>query len=194
MKFLSEKIRENGGPIRLKLPSVQCVNVNTGLVRLIDPRMESEVESACLSAWADAQTKFVPLPVIGAKSTEGFLMTGRVLGSPDGDGYPTPGAILLIIESPNGAWVLTVGFARREAAGATLWRMLTKIEDNIADRLERPSAPWLAHRISSADGVRGIPRVLPEIEEVCRAIASSLLRYYALIDYINAEKISGTNP
>jgi hypothetical protein len=187
-EIVEQKIRENGGPIHLQIPPVTHVDLNTGATSLIDPLSRTEGDSDCLSAWMNAQTEFVPLPVIGGRSAEGFQMTGRVVGSHDDDGYPTPGANMLIFESPSGAVAMAVGFARREPDGADLWGILLKNAEMNADRLKRPPVPWVARHSSALNGVRAMPRVLPEIEVVEKTMVLSLLRYYALIDYINTDR------
>ena len=186
-------VRENGAPLQLQLPPVGFVDLNTGSTGLLTPGVSSDDESACLLAWMNAQSEFVSLPVLGGRIIEGFRMTGRTLGSQDESRYATPGANLLVIESPNGVWAMAVGFARREPDGADLWRVVLGIAGKTASELKCPPVPWVAWSVSAADGVSGMPRVLPEIATVVSATVTSLFRYYATIDYINADNIRERN-
>lgn len=186
-EVMERKVRENGGPIRLRLPPVTHVDLNTGVMELVTGEVAPEHEGVCLSAWSNGQSDFVPLPEIGERTVDGFRMIGRVLGSPSDDKYPTPGANFLIVESPNGAWAMTVGFARREPDGADLWKILLGTAGRDPGGLKYPPLLWMARDISVSDGAFGLPRVLPEIAYVERTMVLSLFRYYALIDYINVD-------
>lgn len=184
---IAREVGEDGGPIRIQLPALAHVDLDTAVTRVIAAGVGPEDESACLHAWMNAQRDFVPLPAVGGRCISGFRMSGRILGSPAKCGAATPGAALVIVESPNGAWTLAIGLARREPDGPGLWRLLLRLAQKTESRLECPALPWAARFIAVAQGASAMPRIPPEISSFEVAMVSSLYRYYAFIDRISAD-------
>jgi hypothetical protein len=168
-------------PIRVRMEPVTCVDLGRGLVMPFDGSgISHDDASAFMDRYADAQTRWVPMPNIHGLSAPGFTMTARIFRSPEYDAGGTPGIAIVFVQAPDEKAVMTYGIARRAAEGPFLWRLLHETANLPLAALDYPRVPWVARRPDA--GTAEHAAVLPYLAAFERVLVWSYLRFLAFVD------------
>lgn len=169
------------GPIRLRMEPVTCVDLGRGLVMPFDASgISRDDATAFMNRYAEAQTRWVPMPEIRGLSAPGYTMTARIFHSPEYDAGGTPGIAIVFVQGPDEQAVMTYGLARRAAEGPFLWQFLYETANLPLAALDYPRVPWVARRPDA--GTAPHAAVLPYLAEFERVLVWSYLRYLAFLD------------
>jgi NAD-dependent SIR2 family protein deacetylase len=178
----SEPAWSTGAANLCDLRSIAHVDLDFGQVEPFNYLgISTDDEQAVLARWyGPAPDQYAPLPDVGGHTSPGYLMTGRVIRSPESVAGGGPGAAVMLICGPDREAIMTVAVARRPLDGAYLWRQLYENAPHVPKPLDYPRTPWVARRLDAAATKHAA--MLPVLADVARVMAWTWLRLQAYYD------------
>jgi hypothetical protein len=163
-----------------KIDLLTHVNLGTGLVsfsRRDDIDLNDAV--ACLTAYAQGQNEFVPVPAVAGFCFDGYTMKAQILLLPSDDDC-TSGAAIVFFFGPNEEPVITLAIVRRASHGPAMWRLLIESALTPISAVDYPREPWVARRMEH--GAVEHAAILPALSVVERTLAWAWLGYMDALD------------